>query len=128
MQIALANSSQPASPSTAYMSVQGGSGGDFGSDTNRPVTPRGRAGRVPAHLLPKVMEERAVASPVTGSGRKMEILAEFVLASPAPLETAVKLSKSMMQLSNKYKAHSKGLQECARYSENLAVELLGICR
>ncbi|XP_039272536.2 uncharacterized protein LOC120346782 isoform X1 [Styela clava] len=129
MRIAVASSpSAPESNAPTYMAAQGGSiPMPVVSSDSRPATPRGRAGRVPAHLLPQVSIERVPATAGNSSGKKMEILQEFVLVSPAPLETAAKLSRAFMLLSNRVKEEAKGLQECARFSESLAVELLGIC-
>lgn len=127
MQIAVANTPVPSVATPSYMAAQGGSAPVPSPNATRPITPRGRAGRVPVHLLPKVAEERGAL--VHGSGiRSMKILQEFVLVSPAPLETAAKVSRAFLLLSNRQKEQAKGLQECARYCEMLAVELLEICR
>ena len=59
---------------------------------------------------------------------KMEILEEFIMTSSAPVEIASKLSKAFVLTSNREKEQSKALLECADYCEQLAVELLEICR
>ena len=62
------------------------------------------------------------------SQKNMDILEEFILSSPAPLEIAAKLSRAFYLSSNREKEQSKRLLDCAAYCESLAVELLEICR
>ena len=62
------------------------------------------------------------------SSKSMEILEEFILASSVPVDVAAKLSRAFFLASNREKEQSKGLLKCAEYCENLAVELLEICR
>uniref|UniRef100_A0A915KCB5 Ion transport domain-containing protein n=1 Tax=Romanomermis culicivorax TaxID=13658 RepID=A0A915KCB5_ROMCU len=51
---------------------------------------------------------------------------EFVLLSPAPIETAVKLSSLYKYLASNEKERSRDLYNIAEYCENLAVELLSL--
>lgn len=60
--------------------------------------------------------------------KNMDILEEFVLASSAPIDTAAKLSRAFMTSSNREKEQAKNLVACSNYCENLAVDLLEICR
>ena len=56
------------------------------------------------------------------------ILDEFIMASPAPIYTAAKLSRAFNITSTKYKEHSISLVECGQYCETTCVDLLKICR
>jgi tRNA isopentenyl-2-thiomethyl-A-37 hydroxylase MiaE len=63
---------------------------------------------------------------VCGKGRDNMPLQEFILQSPAPIETAVKLSSLYRDLSEKEKERAKDLHNVSVYAENMAVELLSI--
>uniref|UniRef100_W6NCU1 Ankyrin domain containing protein n=1 Tax=Haemonchus contortus TaxID=6289 RepID=W6NCU1_HAECO len=63
---------------------------------------------------------------VCGKGNDNEPLQEFILQSPAPIDTAVKLSALYRDMSEKEKERAKDLSNVAVFSENMAVELLGI--
>ncbi|VDD86933.1 unnamed protein product [Enterobius vermicularis] len=63
---------------------------------------------------------------VCGKGNDNEPLREFILQSPAPIDTAVKLSSLYRGLSEKEKERTRDLANVSQYAENMAVELLGI--
>ncbi|PIO59697.1 ankyrin repeat protein, partial [Teladorsagia circumcincta] len=63
---------------------------------------------------------------VCGKGNDNEPLQEFILQSPAPIDTAVKLSALYRDMSEKEKERAKDLSNVAVFSENMAVELLSI--
>ncbi|KAK5981003.1 putative Ion channel nompc, partial [Trichostrongylus colubriformis] len=63
---------------------------------------------------------------VCGKGNDNEPLQEFILHSPAPIDTAVKLSALYRDMSEKEKERAKDLSNVAVFSENMAVELLSI--
>ncbi|CAI5438376.1 unnamed protein product [Caenorhabditis angaria] len=63
---------------------------------------------------------------VCGKTNENEPLEEFILQSPAPIETAVKLSALYRDMSEKEKERAKDLMNVAEFSESMAVELLGI--
>ena len=58
----------------------------------------------------------------------MLILDEFIMASPAPVYTASRLSRAFTLSSSRVKEHGKSLQDCAEHCEQVAVDLLEICR
>lgn len=61
-----------------------------------------------------------------GKANENEPLKEFILQSPAPIDTAVKLSALYRAMSEKEKERAKDLLNISEFSENMAVELLGI--
>lgn len=63
---------------------------------------------------------------VCGKGNENEPLQEFILQSPAPIDTAVKLSSLYREMSEKEKERAKDLSNVAVFAENMAVELLSI--
>uniref|UniRef100_A0A1I7S785 Ion_trans domain-containing protein n=1 Tax=Bursaphelenchus xylophilus TaxID=6326 RepID=A0A1I7S785_BURXY len=63
---------------------------------------------------------------VCGKGNGNEPLQDFILQSPAPIDTAVKLSSVYREMSEKEKERAKDLTNVAQFAENLAVELLSI--
>lgn len=63
---------------------------------------------------------------VCGKTKGNEPLQEFILQSPAPIDTAVKLSSLYREMSEKEKERAKDLNTVATFAENIAVELLGI--
>lgn len=63
---------------------------------------------------------------VCGKGNDNEPLQEFILQSPAPIDTAVKLSSLYREMSEKEKERAKDLNNVATFAENIAVELLSI--
>lgn len=63
---------------------------------------------------------------VCGKGNDNEPLQEFILQSPAPIDTAVKLSSLYREMSEKEKERAKDLNNVAVFAENIAVELLSI--
>ncbi|XP_078580181.1 uncharacterized protein LOC144864139 isoform X2 [Branchiostoma floridae x Branchiostoma japonicum] len=63
---------------------------------------------------------------VCGKMRDNQCIEEFVLVSPAPVDTAAKLSKSFELLSFKEKERAKDLMNAAKYCEEMATELLAI--
>lgn len=63
---------------------------------------------------------------VCGKTKGNEPLQEFILQSPAPIDTAVKLSSLYRGMSEKEKERAKDLNTVATFAENIAVELLGI--
>ncbi|CAJ0941647.1 unnamed protein product, partial [Mesorhabditis belari] len=80
------------------------------------------------HDTHQLMEDRRFIFDlmVCGKAHKNEPLQEFILQSPAPIETAVKLSSVYRDMSEKEKERARDLYNVAVYSENMAVELLGI--
>jgi tRNA isopentenyl-2-thiomethyl-A-37 hydroxylase MiaE len=63
---------------------------------------------------------------VCGKGQANVPLQEFILQSPAPIETAVKLSSIYRDMSEKEKERARDLTIVSVFSENMAVELLSI--
>lgn len=63
---------------------------------------------------------------VCGKGNNNEPLQDFILQSPAPIDTAVKLSSVYREMSEKEKERAKDLTNVAQFAENMAVELLSI--
>uniref|UniRef100_A0A158PNG3 ANK_REP_REGION domain-containing protein n=1 Tax=Anisakis simplex TaxID=6269 RepID=A0A158PNG3_ANISI len=63
---------------------------------------------------------------VCGKGTDNEPLKEFILQSPAPIDTAVKLSSLYRDMSEKEKERAKDLSNASTYAEDMAVELLSI--
>jgi len=51
---------------------------------------------------------------------------EFVLVSPAPVDTAAKLSNILTVLSNKEKERAKDLIAAGKFCETMATELLAL--
>ncbi|XGW21641.1 hypothetical protein V3C99_004540 [Haemonchus contortus] len=80
------------------------------------------------HDTHQLMEDRRFIFDlmVCGKGNDNEPLQEFILQSPAPIDTAVKLSALYRDMSEKEKERAKDLSNVAVFSENMAVELLGI--
>ncbi|CAJ0592923.1 unnamed protein product [Cylicocyclus nassatus] len=80
------------------------------------------------HDTHQLMEDRRFVFDlmVCGKGTDNEPLQEFILQSPAPIDTAVKLSSLYRDMSEKEKERAKDLLNVAVFSENMAVELLGI--
>ncbi|KJH52965.1 ankyrin repeat protein [Dictyocaulus viviparus] len=80
------------------------------------------------HDTHQLMEDRRFIFDlmVCGKGHDNEPLQEFILQSPAPIDTAVKLSALYRDMSEKEKERAKDLSNVAVFSENMAVELLGI--
>lgn len=63
---------------------------------------------------------------VCGKNNDNEPLQEFILRSPAPIDTAVNLSNLYREIGEKRKERKKELINAAMFAENIAVELLGI--
>ncbi|KAK6105831.1 Ankyrin repeats (3 copies) family protein [Brugia pahangi] len=63
---------------------------------------------------------------VCGKANDNEPLKEFILQSPAPIDTAVKLSALYHEMSEKEKERAKDLLNVSQFAEDMAVELLGI--
>lgn len=63
---------------------------------------------------------------VCGKGHTNQPLQEFILRSPAPIDTAVKLSSLYKDMSEKEKERARDLSNVSVFAENMAVELLGI--
>uniref|UniRef100_A0A8C5QBB0 No mechanoreceptor potential C n=1 Tax=Leptobrachium leishanense TaxID=445787 RepID=A0A8C5QBB0_9ANUR len=63
---------------------------------------------------------------VCGKLNNNRIIEEYVLNSAAPLDTAVKLSRAFSVTGLKEKERALDLQNAAKYSENMATELLTI--
>ncbi|VDM47934.1 unnamed protein product [Toxocara canis] len=63
---------------------------------------------------------------VCGKGADNEPLKEFILQSPAPIDTAVKLSSLYRDMSEKEKERAKDLSNVSVFAEEMAVELLSI--
>ncbi|VDN17895.1 unnamed protein product [Gongylonema pulchrum] len=63
---------------------------------------------------------------VCGKTNDNEPLREFILQSPAPMDTAVKLSALYREMSEKEKERARDLLNVSEFAENMAVELLGI--
>nr|XP_014353437.1 PREDICTED: ankyrin-1-like [Latimeria chalumnae] len=63
---------------------------------------------------------------VCGKQNSNRIIEEFVLHSPAPLDTAVKLSRAFSLTALKEKERSMDLVNAARYCESMANELLTV--
>ncbi|VBB32268.1 unnamed protein product [Acanthocheilonema viteae] len=63
---------------------------------------------------------------VCGKTNDNEPLKEFILQSPAPIDTAVKLSALYHEMSEKEKERAKDLLNVSQFAEDMAVELLGI--
>uniref|UniRef100_A0A914GWL2 Ion transport domain-containing protein n=1 Tax=Globodera rostochiensis TaxID=31243 RepID=A0A914GWL2_GLORO len=80
------------------------------------------------HDTHQLMEDRKFIFDlmVCGKGNDNQPLQEFILHSPAPIDTAVKLSSLYREMSEKEKERAKDLSNVAIFAENLAVELLGI--
>ncbi|KAL3075605.1 hypothetical protein niasHT_034972 [Heterodera trifolii] len=80
------------------------------------------------HDTHQLMEDRKFIFDlmVCGKGNDNQPLQEFILQSPAPIDTAVKLSSLYREMSEKEKERAKDLSNVAIFAENLAVELLGI--
>uniref|UniRef100_A0A1I8AYW8 ANK_REP_REGION domain-containing protein n=1 Tax=Meloidogyne hapla TaxID=6305 RepID=A0A1I8AYW8_MELHA len=80
------------------------------------------------HDTHQLMEDRKFIFDlmVCGKGNENQPLQEFILQSPAPIDTAVKLSSLYREMSEKEKERAKDLSNVAIFAENLAVELLGI--
>nr|CAD2199644.1 unnamed protein product [Meloidogyne enterolobii] len=80
------------------------------------------------HDTHQLMEDRKFIFDlmVCGKGNENQPLQEFILQSPAPIDTAVKLSSLYREMSEKEKERAKDLSNVATFAENLAVELLGI--
>lgn len=80
------------------------------------------------HDTHQLMEDRKFIFDlmVCGKGNDNQPLQEFILQSPAPIDTAVKLSSLYREMSEKEKERAKDLSNVAVFAENLAVELLGI--
>uniref|UniRef100_A0A7E4VBG3 Ion_trans domain-containing protein n=1 Tax=Panagrellus redivivus TaxID=6233 RepID=A0A7E4VBG3_PANRE len=80
------------------------------------------------HDTHQLMEDRKFIFDlmVCGKTNDNEPLQEFILQSPAPIDTAVKLSSLYRDMSEKEKERAKDLSNVAVYAENMAVELLGI--
>lgn len=53
-------------------------------------------------------------------------LEEFILVSPAPVDTAAKLSNILIVLSNKEKERAKDLIAAGKFCEAMATELLAL--
>lgn len=51
---------------------------------------------------------------------------EFILVSPAPVDTAAKLSNILILLSNKEKERAKDLIASGKFCESMATELLAL--
>ncbi|KAI1722541.1 ankyrin repeats (3 copies) domain-containing protein [Ditylenchus destructor] len=80
------------------------------------------------HDTHQLMEDRKFIFDlmVCGKGNDNEPLQEFILQSPAPIDTAVKLSSLYREMSEKEKERAKDLSNVATFAENMAVELLSI--
>ncbi|CAJ0580832.1 unnamed protein product, partial [Mesorhabditis spiculigera] len=80
------------------------------------------------HDTHQLMEDRRFVFDlmVCGKAHKNEPLQEFILQSPAPIETAVKLSSLYRDMSEKEKERARDLYNVAVFAENMAVELLGL--
>uniref|UniRef100_A0A914QBE7 ANK_REP_REGION domain-containing protein n=1 Tax=Panagrolaimus davidi TaxID=227884 RepID=A0A914QBE7_9BILA len=80
------------------------------------------------HDTHQLMEDRKFIFDlmVCGKATKDEPLQEFILQSPAPIDTAVKLSSLYRDMSEKEKERAKDLSNVAVFAEKMAVELLGI--
>ena len=80
------------------------------------------------HDTHQLMEDRKFISDlmVCGKGNNNEPLQEFILQSPAPIDTAVKLSSLYREMSEKEKEKAKDLSNVSEFAENMAVELLSI--
>ncbi|CAB3407274.1 unnamed protein product [Caenorhabditis bovis] len=80
------------------------------------------------HDTHQLMEDRKFIFDLMlcGKATENEPLQEFILQSPAPIETAVKLSALYRDMSEKEKERARDLLNVAVFSENMAVELLGI--
>ncbi|CAD5209581.1 unnamed protein product [Bursaphelenchus xylophilus] len=80
------------------------------------------------HDTHQLMEDRKFIFDlmVCGKGNGNEPLQDFILQSPAPIDTAVKLSSVYREMSEKEKERAKDLTNVAQFAENLAVELLSI--
>ncbi|CAG9537301.1 unnamed protein product [Cercopithifilaria johnstoni] len=63
---------------------------------------------------------------ICGKTSNNEPLKEFILQSPAPIDTAVKLSALYYEMSEKEKERSKDLLNVSQFAEDMAVELLSI--
>uniref|UniRef100_A0A0K0F903 ANK_REP_REGION domain-containing protein n=1 Tax=Strongyloides venezuelensis TaxID=75913 RepID=A0A0K0F903_STRVS len=63
---------------------------------------------------------------VCGKNTENEPLQLFILQSPAPIDTAVKLSSLFREMSEKEKERAKDLLNVSIFAEDMAVELLGI--
>ncbi|CEF67649.1 No mechanoreceptor potential C [Strongyloides ratti] len=63
---------------------------------------------------------------VCGKNTENEPLQLFILQSPAPIDTAVKLSSLFREMSEKEKERAKDLLNVSIFAEEMAVELLGI--
>uniref|UniRef100_A0A8R1IZB7 ANK_REP_REGION domain-containing protein n=1 Tax=Caenorhabditis japonica TaxID=281687 RepID=A0A8R1IZB7_CAEJA len=78
-------------------------------------------GRTPLHLAAQNGHYEMV-SLLIAQGSNINVMDQ----SPAPIETAVKLSALYRDMSEKEKERAKDLLNVAVFSENMAVELLGI--
>ncbi|TKR72642.1 hypothetical protein L596_020059 [Steinernema carpocapsae] len=80
------------------------------------------------HDTHQLMEDRKFIFDlmVCGKGHDNEPLQEFILQSPAPIDTAVKLSSLYREMSEKEKERAKDLSNVSVFAENMAVELLSI--
>ncbi|XP_070555789.1 serine/threonine-protein phosphatase 6 regulatory ankyrin repeat subunit B-like isoform X2 [Ptychodera flava] len=63
---------------------------------------------------------------VNGKHNNNKSIEEFILVSPAPVDTAVKLSKNFRLQSTKEKERAKDLLEAGNFCEAMAVDLLAI--
>ena len=61
-----------------------------------------------------------------GKVNKHKPLTEFVLSSPAPVETAAKMSHNLWRLAEKEKERAKDLIAAGDYCEEMAVELTAL--
>jgi len=63
---------------------------------------------------------------VCGKTQDQRSVAEFILTSPAPIETAVKLSSLFKYMASNEKERSRDLYQVAEFCEQKAVELLSL--
>ncbi|KAK3089890.1 hypothetical protein FSP39_007395 [Pinctada imbricata] len=63
---------------------------------------------------------------VCGKNNNNKCIQEFILLSPAPVETAAKMSRNFRLLAGKEKERSRDLLTAGDYCENMATELLAV--
>lgn len=61
---------------------------------------------------------------VCGKGHQQKPLEEFVLLSPAPVDTAAKLARSFRELALKEKERARDLIQASKFCEAMATDLL----
>ncbi|XP_071836319.1 uncharacterized protein [Apostichopus japonicus] len=78
--------------------------------------------------VPQLMEDKKFVFDIMVCGKYNDqaSIQEFILRSPAPIETAVKLSRNFRLQSTREKERAKDLLEAGNFCEGIAVDLISI--